>query len=43
MKYILFALLSISLMACASKRDPASLEEQQDVSKGVNTDYYPVR
>ena len=42
MKFIFYALLSMTLVACASKREPSSVK-QEDVSRGLNTDYYFTR
>lgn len=41
MKYILFVLLTLSAISCASheNRQPSSVE-MQDVSRGMNTDSY---
>lgn len=40
MKYLLLALLGLSIVGCASStRDPASTTPE-DVSEGVNADYY---
>lgn len=40
MKFILLALLSLAFISCASheNREPSSVEN--DVSRGVNADYY---
>jgi hypothetical protein len=42
MKIILLALFSLSLFSCASheNRGPSSVEDNKDVSRGVNADYY---
>lgn len=44
MKYLLLALLTISAISCASHdrdgRDPSSVEERKDVSRGINADYF---
>lgn len=41
MKFILFSLLSLAFISCAShheSREPSSVDS--DVSQGVNADYY---
>jgi hypothetical protein len=42
MKYFFFILFSISAISCASheSREPSSVENQKDVSRGVNADFY---
>lgn len=42
MKYFFLLILSLSFVACASQRGPASTD-QQDVKDGINTDYYFTR
>jgi hypothetical protein len=44
MKYLLLVLLSLSAISCAShdrdNREPSSVAEERDVSRGLNADYY---
>lgn len=43
MKFVLLVLLSLSIMSCASNRSPSSVDQQEDVRHGINTDYYGTR
>lgn len=43
MKFLILSLLSISLVSCASYREPSSINnhaEQEDVSRGISSDNY---
>jgi hypothetical protein len=45
MKFIFLALLSLSLVACSTVREPSSVqsEAEKDVSYGINAEYYGTR
>lgn len=42
MKFLILSLLSISLVSCASYREPSSINnaEEEDVSRGISSDDY---
>lgn len=42
MKLLILALLSFSLVSCASHREPSSVDPE-DVNHGLNADYYGTR
>jgi hypothetical protein len=42
MKYLFLALLALSLISCATTREPSSVNPE-DVTQGLNADYYGTR
>lgn len=44
MKFLILALLSFSLVSCATNREPSSTQvDPEDINHGLNADYYGTR